>query len=91
MININYEYKLRLNKTQIKLIENYLENCRRVYNYALRERKDWCNSRKAPVDSCSLKAEYILPADEPFPNYHVQAKKLTAYRKNSPELKQVHS
>ncbi|USR93131.1 helix-turn-helix domain-containing protein [Phormidium yuhuli AB48] len=32
----------------------WLETCRRVYNYAVRERKDWHNSRKCRVNTCSL-------------------------------------
>lgn len=48
MINLNYEYKLKLNKEQISKADFTLEGCRKVYNYALRERKDWINSRKCP-------------------------------------------
>jgi len=43
----------------------------------LRERKDWLNSRKCPVNACSIVSEYIIPGDAPAPNYYPQAKVLT--------------
>ena len=58
---------------------------------ALCERRDWVRSRKSPMNSCSLKAEYILPAEEPYPLYNLQAKRLTQHRKENEELKLVHS
>jgi putative transposase len=91
MLTLTYEYKLKPTKQQIEEIETQLATCRKVWNYALRERKDWVNSRKCQVNSCSLTSEYIIPADEPFPNYHVQAKRLTEAKKNDPELKTAHS
>jgi putative transposase len=35
-----------------------------------RERKDWLNSRKCPVNACSIASEYIIPGDAPEPNYY---------------------
>ena len=52
------------------MLDEWLELCRRSYNYALRELKDWIASRKCPVDRCSLESEYIMAADYPFPSYH---------------------
>ena len=46
MLTLNYEFKLKPTKKQIEDIENILTVCRKVCNYALRERKDWVNSRK---------------------------------------------
>jgi putative transposase len=91
MLTLTYEYKLKPTKQQIEDIENILTVCRKVWNYALRERKDWVNSRKCKVNTCSLEYEYIIKADEPFPNYHVQAKRLTEAKKNNPELKSVNA
>jgi putative transposase len=91
MLTLTYEYKLKPNKRQIEEIEIQLVTCRKVWNYALRERKDWLDSRKCDVNSCSLTSEYIIPVDEPFPNYHIQAKRLTEAKKNDPELKAAHS
>ncbi len=91
MLTMTYEYKLQPTKEQIAKIENTLDVCRTVWNFALRQRKDWCNSRKSPVNACSINSEYIISADEPFPNYHQQAKQLTEAKKNYPHLKSVHS
>ena len=46
----------------------WLEACRGVYNYALRERKDWIKSRSCGANACSLQAEYIIAADAPYPD-----------------------
>ncbi len=86
MITVTYQYKLKPTKQQIQTFEQWLETCKKVWNFALRERKDWVNSRKSPINSCSLKAEYIIPADAPRPNYFSQAKQLTTAKKIYPEL-----
>lgn len=91
MFTLIYEFKLKPTNAQVVIFPQWLEQCRRVYNYALRERKDWVNSRKCPVNACSIKSEYIIPADTPAPNYSSQCKSLTQAKKNIPELKQVHS
>jgi len=91
MLTLNYEFKLKPTKEQILIIENILTACRKVWNYALRERKDWVNSRKCKVNACSLEHEYIIKADEPFPDYHIQAKRLTEAKKTNPELKAVNA
>ena len=77
MLTLTYEFKLVPSQKQITIIEDMLAVCRKVWNYALRERKDWINSRKCAVNSCSLYQEYIISADAPYPNYNVQAANLT--------------
>lgn len=62
-----------------------------MYNYALRELKNWLASRKCLVDRCSLQKEYIIPADEPFPSYHHQQNNLPRAKKEFPHLSKVHS
>jgi len=69
----------------------WLEQCRCVYNYALAERKDWINSRKCLVNACSIRQEYIIPADTPYPDYYKQQNALTKAKKLIRELKAVHS
>jgi putative transposase len=91
MLTLTYEYKLKPTRKQIADIESQLVTCRKVWNYALRERKDWVNSRKSQVNNCSITFEYIIPADTPFPNYHQQALALTEAKKTDPELKAAHS
>jgi putative transposase len=61
----------------VEVIEHTLKNSRSVWNYALRERKDWINFRKCSLKFCSLEREYIIPTDEPYPSYQRQAKSLT--------------
>ncbi|MEQ9552514.1 MAG: helix-turn-helix domain-containing protein, partial [Coleofasciculus sp. G3-WIS-01] len=53
MLTLTYEYKIEPTIEQVAAIERYLEVCRKVWNYALRERKDWLNSRKSDVNACS--------------------------------------
>lgn len=91
MLSLTYEYKANPTKEQMILIEYTLDVCRKVWNFALRERKDWLNSRKSPVNACLITSEYIIPADAPYPNYYTQAKSLTAAKEQYPELKTVNA
>jgi len=91
MLNMTWEFKLEPTAEQGSGIERMLDGCRNVWNFALRERKDWLDSRKCPVNACSIRQEFILPVDEPFPNYHIQAKKLTAGKAEFPNLKTVNA
>lgn len=91
MLTLTYEYKILPSEEQIAIIEQYLETCRKVWNYSLRERKDWINSRKCQVNACSITSEYIIPVDAPYPGYQHQAKQLTAARQNNEDLKQVNA
>ncbi len=91
MLNMTWEFKLEPTPEQVTQIEQILAVCRQVWNFALRERKDWLNSRKSTVNACSTLAEYILPAEEPYPSYHTQAKRLTIAKDVFPKLKEVHS
>ena len=91
MLNITWEFKLEPTAAQILEIERTLSVCRKVWNYALCERKDWLRSRKCPVNACSLRSEYILSAECPFPGYHRQAKALTVAKKEIDELRSVNA
>lgn len=91
MLTLTYEYKLEPTSDQIEHIENTLNVCRSVWNFALGLRKDWCKSRKSLINACSIEREYIMSVDEPFPNYHVQAKQLTEAKKNSEFLKSANA
>jgi putative transposase len=73
------------------MFEEWLETHRRVYNHALAERKDWYQSRSCWVNACSLKYEYIIPADAPRPTFASQCKSLTAARKENEYLKRVNA
>nr|WP_244350095.1 helix-turn-helix domain-containing protein [Thermostichus vulcanus] len=91
MLTLNYTYRIYPSATQQAQLLEWLEICRGVYNYALRELKDWIASRKCPLDRCSLEKEYIIPADEPFPSYHRQQNNLPQAKKQFPHLGKVHS
>jgi putative transposase len=91
MLNVTHEYKLRPSKSHVQIFEAWLNTCRQVYNYALRERKDWVNARKSPVNACSIVGEYIISPDIPRPTYASQCKSLAEAKKSCPNLKIPHS
>ncbi|NEO75862.1 transposase [Moorena sp. SIO4G3] len=91
MLTLTYEYKLVPTKKQIAIIEEMLVVCRKVWNYALRERKDWYNSRKCSINYCSLQQEFIISANAPYPGYKEQSANLTKAKKSNPELKSVNA
>lgn len=91
MFNLTYEFKLKPTHAQARIFEEWLEINRRVYNYAASERKDWYLSRSCRINACSLKHEYIIPANTPRPTYASQCKALTTAKKDEPELKKVQS
>lgn len=91
MFSLTYEFKLKPTIEQVSTFEAWIEQCRRVYNYALAERKAWYKSRSCQVNACSLHSEYIIPADAPRPTYASQCKSLTMAKETIPALKQVQS
>ncbi|MBF2013826.1 MAG: transposase [Rivularia sp. T60_A2020_040] len=91
MFNLTYEFKLKPTKNQINLFEEWLETHRRVYNYALSERKDWYKSRTCQINACSLHSCYIIRADAPRPTFASQCKSLTAARKSNEYLNKVNA
>jgi putative transposase len=91
MIALTYEFKLKPTPLQMQTFDQWLEVCRRVWNFALRERKDWYNSRKCDINACSKHSEYIIPADAPRPTYAKQCKALTTAKKDYLDLKIPHS
>jgi len=91
VFNLTWGFKLKPTATQIAVFEDSLEQYPKVYNSALKECKDWYNSRKCQINSCSKSSEYIIPADGPLPTYSSQCKALTTYRKTSPALLRVNA
>ncbi|NQZ61565.1 helix-turn-helix domain-containing protein, partial [Crocosphaera sp.] len=51
-LTLNYTYRIYPDNKQEAILSEWLEICRRSYNYALRELKDWISSRKCLVDRC---------------------------------------
>jgi putative transposase len=91
VFNLTWEFKLKPTATQIAVVEDSLEQFRKVYKYAWKECKDWYNSRKCQINSCSKSSEYIIPADGPLPTYSSQCEALITYRKTSPALLRVNA
>jgi len=91
MLTLTYRYRIYPDLQQELQMLEWLEACRRVYNYAVRERKDWIASRRCSVNACSFQSEYIISADAPYPDYYRQKKALTEAKKTNPGLKAVHS
>ena len=91
MITLTYEYKLKPTKQQAEEMQHILDVCRSVWNYALRERKDWSASRRCSINACSIRGEYIMGADEPYPNFFKQARALTQAKKTNDWLRSVNA
>ncbi|MEM9946932.1 MAG: transposase [Cyanobacteria bacterium P01_D01_bin.36] len=88
---LTYEYKLKPTKQQSEEMQHILDVCRSVWNYALRERKDWSASRKCPINACSIRREYIMGADASYPNFAVQCKALTQAKQGNNWLRSVNA
>src|SRR5919199_2357379 len=91
MLTLTYSYKINPTPEQAALIEHTLEVCRKVWNYALRERRDWIDSRKCRVDACSIRSEYIIPAEAPYPGKSHQEKALTVAKQTNEALRSVNA
>ncbi|MEC4892932.1 MAG: helix-turn-helix domain-containing protein [Oscillatoria sp. PMC 1051.18] len=51
MLNLTYQFKLKLSSSQEQVSEFCLEASHQVGNYALAERKDWYKSRPCPINT----------------------------------------
>ena len=91
MLTMNYQFRINPTPQQRELMLGWLETCRRLYNKCLRDLKDWLNSRKCSLYSCSINREYIVSPDIPFPSYLEQKRQLTQWKKTNSHLKEVHS
>ena len=80
MFNWTYEFKLKPTVAQVTIFEDWLQQCRRVYNWALAERKDWFKSRSCQINACSIRPEYIIPAAGSRPTYASECKSLQHFR-----------
>jgi putative transposase len=91
MLTLTYEYKLIPTNEQTAEMNHILDVCTSVWNYALRARKDWMASRKCPVNACSLRGEYIMSVNAPYPGYSEQCKALTEAKKTNERLTSVNA
>jgi putative transposase len=91
MLTLIHRYRIYPDAAQQQTLIEWMEICRGAFNYALREIKDWCDSRKCLVDRCSLEKEYILPPDLKFPGEIQQLNNLPRAKKEFPKLGEVPS
>lgn len=91
MLTLNHRYRIYPNAAQQQTLIEWMEICRGAFNYALREIKDWCDSRKCLVDRCSIEKEYILPGEVKFPGEVNQLNSLPRAKKEFPRLSEVPS
>ena len=90
-LTYNYCYRIYPDANQERKMFGWLETCRRLYNRCLQEVKDWYNSKKCLIDRCSLKLEYIISVNQPFPGYYNQQNALPKLKKEDPYLKAAQS
>jgi putative transposase len=91
MVTLTYRYRIYPDAAQEQTFIEWMEVCRTAFNYALREIKDWCDSRKCQIDRCSLEKEYILPAELKFPGEIAQLNNLPKAKKVFPRLSELPS
>lgn len=89
-MRIAYQYRLRPTKQQIATFENWLELCRRQYNYRLAERFNWWEQNRCDVDRCSIISCGIAPLID-LPDYYSQKRDLTNSKALFPEYKDIPS
>jgi putative transposase len=91
MLTFNYRYRIYPDIAQQQTLIEWMEICRGAFNYALREIKDWCDSRKCLIDRCSIAQEYILSPEVKFPGEVNQLNSLPKAKKEFPRLGEVPS
>ncbi|HEY9708390.1 MAG TPA: transposase [Oculatellaceae cyanobacterium] len=91
MLALTHRYRIYPDAIQEQTLLEWMEICRGAFNYALREIKDWCDSRKCLVDRCSVEKEYILSPNLKFPSEVYQLNNLPKAKKEFPKLSEVPS
>jgi putative transposase len=75
-MRLAYKYRLQPNNCQNAIMIEWLNLCRRQYNFRLSERFNWYEATRTPVNSCPLNC-VIVPVDKTFeniPEYRVQVR-----------------
>jgi putative transposase len=91
MLTLTHRYRIYPDAAQEQQLIEWMDICRGAYNYALREIKDWCDSRKCLADRCSLEKEYILSPELKFPGEIQQLNNLPKAKKEFSRLGEVPS
>jgi putative transposase len=84
-----YQYRLRLTATQQATIDQWLELCRRQYNYRLAERFNWWEQNRCDINACPLIC--YLPELKDRPDFYSQKRDLVNSKKLFPEYKDLPS
>lgn len=88
-MRIAYQYRLRLTNQQQSTIDEWIELCRRQYNYRLAERFNWYEQNRCDVNACPLVCH--LPELKERPSFYLQKRDLVNSKKLFPEYKELPS
>ena len=88
-MRISYQYRLKPNKEQQKIIDKTLDMLRCQYNYQLAQRFDWYEQNRCSIDRCPLVCH--LPELKEQPTKYNQEKSLVVLKKERPWYKNIHS
>lgn len=91
MLTLTHSYRIYPDAIQEQTLIELPEICRGAFNYALREIKDWCDSRKCAIDRCSIEKEYILSPEVKFAGEIYQLNNLPKAKKEFSKLYEVPS
>jgi putative transposase len=84
-----YQYRLRLTRQQQATVDDWLELCRRQYNYRLAEWFNWYAQNRCDVNVCPLIC--YLPELKDRPDFYSQKRDLVNSKKLFPEYKELPS
>jgi transposase len=88
-MRVAHQYRLRLTKIQQATIDDWLELCRRQYNYRLAERFNWYEQNRCDINACPLIC--YLPELKDRPDFYLQKRDLVNSKKLFPEYKELPS
>jgi putative transposase len=88
-MRIAYQYRLRLTRQQQATVDNWLELCRRQYNYRLAERFNWYEQNRCDINACPLICHLSELKDRP--DFYSQKRDLVNSKKLFPEYKDLPS
>lgn len=66
-MQLTYKYKLKPTKPQIGIFQNWIELCRRQYNFRLWQRFNWFEQTRTAVNACPLNVS-IVSVDDIYKN-----------------------
>ncbi len=62
-MQLAYKYKLKPTKPQVALFQNWIELCRRQYNFRLGQRFNWYEQTRTPINACPLNVSLVAVDD----------------------------